>query len=99
MKQAANIRLNIEKPQKPHRVVAPSEIPTKEEIMKRYERIEKLKQLGINTATLDANEEDVDEFEEDIDKLKASIFIMQDKEVPVELQNRILEKNKTKNKK
>lgn len=37
-----------------------------------------------------------EEYEEDIDKLKASILIMDDKEVPKELEQRILESDKNK---
>jgi hypothetical protein len=34
-----------------------------------------------------------DDYEEDLDKLEASILIMQDKEVPKELEQKILENN------
>ena len=39
-----------------------------------------------------------EEFEEDIDKLNASILIMEDKEVPEELEEKILARNKKKGK-
>ena len=68
------------------------------EIKKRYERIEKLKKLGIETTTLDMNRLEDGEFEEDVDKLKASILIMEDKEAPKELEEKILARNKEKNK-
>lgn len=82
----------IEKPTKPHRYVDSSEIPTKEEIAKRYQRIERLKSLGISVNILDSEEDDDLQYEEDIDKLKASILIMQDKELPKELEQKLLRK-------
>ena len=86
----------IPKPSKPHRIVQESEIPTDEEIQKRLDRLKKLKMLGITVNTLD-NKSTL-EYEEDLDKLKASILIMQDKELPKALEQRILRKNKMKKK-
>lgn len=80
----------IKKPSSPHRVVSETERPTQEEIEKRRIRVRRLKSLGINVNMLDGKEE---EYEEDMDKLEASILIMQDKEVPEELERRIQEKN------
>lgn len=97
MKKTYSTILNIQKPEKPHRQVKVEDKPSKLEIRKRYERIEKLKKLGIDTATLDM-EKIEEEFEEDIDKLNASILIMEDKEVPEELEEKILARNKKKGK-
>lgn len=85
----------IRKPSKPHRTVHESEIPTAEDIKKRITQLKKLKMLGISTNTLD-NTDDTIEYEEDLDKLNASILIMQDKELPKELEQRILRKNRMK---
>jgi hypothetical protein len=93
MKKSNNISLKIQKPVKPHRQITAEEIPSKSEIRRRYERIRQMKKLGISTATLDMERSSTDEYEEDLDKLKASILIMQDKEVPIELEQRIMEKN------
>lgn len=79
----------IEKPTKPHRYVDSSEIPTKEEIAKRYQRIERLKSLDISVNTLDKDNNDL-EYEEDNDKLQASILVMQNKELPKDLEKKIL---------
>lgn len=84
----------IEKPTKPHRYVNSSEIPTKEEIAKRYQRIERLKSLGISVNTLDKDDNTNPKYEEDTDRLRASILIMQDKELPKELEQKLLN-NKT----
>jgi hypothetical protein len=93
MKETYSALLNIQKPVKPHRQLKKEEMPSESEIRKRYDRIEKLKKLGINTTTLDMDGKSADEYEEDLDKLKASILVMQDKEVPIELEQRIIEKN------
>jgi hypothetical protein len=93
MKGTYSASLNIQKPVKPHRQLKNEEKPSESEIRKRYDRIEKLKKLGISTTTLDMDGKSNDEYEEDLDKLKASILIMQDKEVPIELEQRIIEKN------
>ena len=77
---------------KPHRDINKSEIPTKEEIKKRYMRIKKLEELGIEVNVLD-EKRDNKVLEEDLDKLQASILIMQDKEIPEELRQKILDKN------
>lgn len=82
----------IRKPSKPHRIVHESEIPTAEDIKKRIAQLKKLKVLGISVNTLD-NTDGVIEYEEDLDKLNASILIMQDKELPKELEQRIIRKN------
>ena len=80
----------IKKPSSPYRVVSETERPSQEEIEKRRIRIRRLKSLGINVNMLDGKEE---EYEGDMDKLEASILIMQDREVPEELERRIQEKN------
>lgn len=98
MKKTYSTVLNIQKPQKPHRQVKMEEKPSELEIRKRYERIEKLKKLGIETTTLDMKRLEEEEFEEDVEKLKASILIMKDKEVPKELEEKILARNKEKDK-
>jgi hypothetical protein len=87
--------VGIRKPMKPHRILKKEEIPTEDEKQKRYARIEKLKKLGINNTTLDFDSVDNDGYEEDMDKLKASILIMQDKEVPRELEEKIIRSNVT----
>lgn len=74
------------------------EKPSELEIRKRYERIEKLKKLGIETTALDMKRLEEEEFEEDVEKIKASILIMKDKEVPKELEEKILARNKEKDK-
>ena len=93
MRNNITTTLYIKKPKTPARVVLPSEIPTKEEIQKRLIRLERLKRLGIEPLTLDSELTEQDGAE-DLDKLQASILIMQDKEVPRELEQRILEKNR-----
>lgn len=85
----------IRKPSKPHRTIHESEIPTTEDIKKRITQLKKLKMLGISTNILD-NTDNTIEYEEDLDKLNASILIMQDKELPKELEQRILRKNRMK---
>jgi hypothetical protein len=60
---------------------------------KRYARIEKLKKLGISNTTLDFDSVDDEGYEEDIDKLKTSISIMQDKDIPGELEEKIIRSN------
>lgn len=85
----------IRKPSKPHRTIHESEIPTAEDIKKRIDQLKKMKMLEIPTNTLD-NTDDTIEYEEDLDKLNASILIMQDKELPKELEQRILRKNRLK---
>lgn len=89
------LRDNIKKPSKPHRVVNQNEIPTREDIKLRQEQIEKMKALGIKVNVLDSKKE----FEEDIDKLEASLLIMQGKEIPKELEERLLRKKKEDNSK
>lgn len=89
---------NIKKPIPPHRVVHPSEYPTEAEILKRKEQIKKLKSLGIEVNVLDGYD-DPEEYEEDIDKLKASILIKQGKELPKDLEERLLQKKKRADKK
>ena len=96
MKQTRLYEDTIKKPSKPHRTLDITEIPTQEEIEKRYKRIEKLKMLGISTNILDNEEEEYMEYEEDLDKLQASILVMQDKEIPKDLEQRLL--NKIRNK-
>jgi hypothetical protein len=96
MKKTYSSSSKIQKPVRPHRQLKKEDKLSDAEIGKRYERIEKLKKLGINTATLDMNEKNMDEYEEDIDKLKASILIMNDKKVPPELEQRIIAKNNRK---
>jgi hypothetical protein len=93
MKQISNTVLGVKKPLQPHRAIKKEEIPTKDEIQKKYARIEKLNKLGISNTTLDMDRNSDDDYEEDLDKLEASILIMQDKEVPKELEQRILENN------
>jgi hypothetical protein len=95
MKQMSNTVIDVRKPVQPHRVLKKEEIPTEAEKQKRYARIEKLKKLGINNTTLDFDSVDNDGYEEDMDKLKASILIMQDKEVPRELEEKIIRSNAT----
>lgn len=99
MKQAASERaeFNIQKSLKPHRQLTSADYPSEEEIRKRYVRQERLKELGISNTTLDNDDlylENRDDYEEDLDKLQASILIMQDKELPPELEQRIMEKRK-----
>lgn len=94
MKHSDCTTLDIQKPAKPHRPVRSSDIPSKAEIEKRYARIEKLKRLGISNTTLDMDEDNHEDYEEDLDKLKASILIMQDREVPKDLERKIMEKNR-----
>lgn len=84
---------NIKKPIAPHRVVHPSEYPTEAEILKRKEQIKKLKSLGIEVNVLGGSN-DTEEYEEDLDKIKASILIMQGKELPKELEERLLQKKR-----
>lgn len=79
--------INIQKPSKPHRQLLPSDFPTPEEIKKRYQRQERMDRLGIQTAVLDGDDES-----EDLDELQASILIMQDKELPPELEKKLLER-------
>jgi hypothetical protein len=93
MKQISNTVLCVKKPLQPHRIIKNEEIPTKDEIQKKYARIEKLNKLGISNTTLDMDRDNDNDYEEDLDKLEASILIMQDKEVPKELEQRILENN------
>jgi hypothetical protein len=93
MKQISNTVLGVKKPLQLHRIIKNEEIPTKDEIQKKYARIEKLNKLGISNTTLDMDRDNDNDYEEDLDKLEASILIMQDKEVPKELEQRILENN------
>lgn len=85
---------NIKKPSKPHKFVYDYDIPTKDDILKRIKQIEKLKELDIEVNILDS--ENNKEYEEDIDKLEASIIIMQGKELPKELESKLLAKKNTK---
>jgi hypothetical protein len=87
--------IGTRKPQQPHRILKKEEIPTEDEKQKRYARIEKLQKLGISNATLDLDSVDNEGEEEDIDKLKASILIMQDKDIPGELEEKIIRSNVT----
>jgi hypothetical protein len=81
MKQISNTVFGVKKPLQPHRAIKKEEIPTKDEIQKKYARIENLNKLGISNTTLDMDRDNDDDYEEDLDKLEASILIMQDKEL------------------
>jgi hypothetical protein len=85
--------IGTRKPLQPHRILKKEEIPTEDEKQKRYARIEKLQKFGISNATLDFDSLDNEGEEEDIDKLKASILIMQDKDIPRELEEKIIRNN------
>jgi len=84
---------NIKKPLKPHRVVYPHEFPTQSDILKEMEQIKKMESLGIEVDVFDGSDE-AEEYEEDIDKLKASILIKQGKELPKDLEERLIQKKK-----
>jgi histidinol phosphatase-like PHP family hydrolase len=79
---------NIQKPKKPHQTALQSNSVTPEELQQRKDKLNQLKELDIDTTIIDDSIE-----EENIDKLKASVLIMQGKEVPAELKQRILEKS------
>jgi len=98
MRQNKEFVHTIKKPSKPHRKVKKSDIPTEEEIKKRFEHIEKLKYLGISVNVLDNMGDKEVDYEEDVDKLQASILIMEDKKIPKELEQRILRNNQKNNK-
>lgn len=87
------LRDSIKRPSKPHKIVNVRGIPTEKDIKIRQERINKLKALGIDIATIDDSKES-----EDTDKLEASLIIMQGKELPKELENRLLKKKEEQDK-
>lgn len=79
---------NIRKPSKPHRVAGISDMQSEEAIAKRRKQIEKLAELGIDVNTI------IEKESEDVDEIEAQIIIMQDKELPKDLEQRLLNKKK-----
>lgn len=79
---------NIRKPSKSFRAIDASDIQSEEAIAKRRKQIEKLAELGIDISTI------IEKESEDIDELEAQIIIMQDKELPKDLEKRLLNKKK-----
>lgn len=66
--------------------------PTEDEIQLRIEREKRLNKLGMSLSIEYLLSHDEEQYE-DMDKLKAYMLIMQDKEVPPELEQRIIKNN------
>ena len=88
--QEQMLRIEELKKAMPKRELNPKDKPTEEEL-KRYQiRDQRARELGIviDITTYEGEEED-------LDKLRAYVvYIMKDKEVPVELKEKILKKNR-----
>lgn len=80
---------NVKKPSAPHKVVNPNDIPTQAEIEEKERRKKKLKSLGIDIDVIDDGIES-----EDIDKLQARILIMDGKDIPKDLEEKLLKKKR-----